>query len=225
MPKKNSSWGENSKAVQAKERKASQKREEQEKRQKSKDDEYWRDDNKNDAKKKERKDNAEQKKQDALKRKQDAKKILEEEESKLAGNKNKAGTAKKVTVSEIDKIKEKERKQRELLAKEKEKEGKKLAENHEMKDENPNVKMAEILEAQGAVEARSLSDAIEVLDVGEFESNDRHPEKRMKAAYLEYEARELPRLKAEYPNLRLSQLKQLLWKEWQKSPDNPMNQR
>ena len=77
----------------------------------------------------------------------------------------------------------------------------------------------------GAVEARSLSDAIEVLSIGEFQSTDRHPEKRLKAAYLEFEARELPILKAEYPNMRLSQLKQMLWKEWQKSPDNPMNQR
>lgn len=47
----------------------------------------------------------------------------------------------------------------------------------------------------------------------------------MKAAYTEFEERELPRLKAENPNLRLSQLKQMLRKEWQKSPDNPLNMR
>lgn len=35
----------------------------------------------------------------------------------------------------------------------------------------------------------------------------------------------MPRLKAENPSLRQSQLKQMLRKEWQKSPENPLNQR
>ncbi len=50
-----------------------------------------------------------------------------------------------------------------------------------------------------------------------------HPEKRMRAAYLEFEEKNLERLKKEYSNMRLSQVKQILKKEWQKSPDNPMN--
>ncbi|KAI8873764.1 DUF1014-domain-containing protein [Ramicandelaber brevisporus] len=53
---------------------------------------------------------------------------------------------------------------------------------------------------------------------------DRHPERRMKAAFAEYEARRLPELRAEHKSLRLSQVKDILWKEWQKSPENPMNQ-
>ena len=56
-------------------------------------------------------------------------------------------------------------------------------------------------------------------------ATDRHPEKRMKAAYAAFEEENLPRLKEENPNLRLSQLKQLLRKDWMKSPSNPMNQR
>lgn len=35
----------------------------------------------------------------------------------------------------------------------------------------------------------------------------------------------LPRLREEYPTYRLSQLKQVLKKQWQKSPDNPLNQK
>jgi hypothetical protein len=54
---------------------------------------------------------------------------------------------------------------------------------------------------------------------------DRHPEKRLKAAYNAFEESNLPRLKLENPNLRLSQLKQLLKKDWMKSPENPLNQR
>ena len=52
---------------------------------------------------------------------------------------------------------------------------------------------------------------------------DRHPEKRMKAAYDAYEAENLPKLKQENPTLRLSQLKQVLKKEWMKAPENPFN--
>lgn len=54
---------------------------------------------------------------------------------------------------------------------------------------------------------------------------DKHPEKRLKAAYNAFEEVNLPRLKAENPTLRLTQLKQLLRKEWLKSPQNPLNQR
>lgn len=56
-------------------------------------------------------------------------------------------------------------------------------------------------------------------------AEDKHPEKRVKAAYQEFEDRRLPQLKQENPNLRLSQLKQALKKEWQKSPENPLNAR
>ena len=45
----------------------------------------------------------------------------------------------------------------------------------------------------------------------------------MKAAYDTYEAEYLPKLKQEHPSLRLSQLKQLLKKEWMKAPENPFN--
>ena len=54
---------------------------------------------------------------------------------------------------------------------------------------------------------------------------EKHPEKRVKAAYTAYEEKNLPILKAENPNMRLSQLKQMLKKDWMKSPENPMNQR
>lgn len=46
----------------------------------------------------------------------------------------------------------------------------------------------------------------------------------MRAAYKTFEANNLPRIKAENPSLRMSQWKQMLMKEWNKSPDNPFNQ-
>jgi hypothetical protein len=44
----------------------------------------------------------------------------------------------------------------------------------------------------------------------------------MKAAYEEFGEERLPQLKEENPSLRLSQLKQMLFKEWQKHPKNPI---
>lgn len=54
------------------------------------------------------------------------------------------------------------------------------------------------------------------------DSTDQHPERRMAAAFKAFEAKRMPQLKKENPNLRLSQLKQMLRKEWQKSPENPL---
>lgn len=76
---------------------------------------------------------------------------------------------------------------------------------------------------EGELEARTVEEAIDLLTTQE--KVDKHPEKRLKAAYAIFEERELPRLKAENSNLRQSQVKQLLRKEWMKSPDNPLNQR
>ncbi|KAG7096606.1 hypothetical protein E1B28_004023 [Marasmius oreades] len=53
---------------------------------------------------------------------------------------------------------------------------------------------------------------------------ERHPERRFKAALEAYHEREMPKLKVDHPGLRLQQYKDLLYKQFQKSPDNPFNQ-
>ena len=68
-----------------------------------------------------------------------------------------------------------------------------------------------------------MSEAIKVLSIAQDEKVDKHPEKRMKAAYTEFEERRLQELKLENKSLKLSQLKQMIFKEWQKHPDNPLN--
>lgn len=47
--------------------------------------------------------------------------------------------------------------------------------------------------------------------------------RRRKAAFEAYQERELPSLKQEKPGLKQSQYKDMLWKSWQKAPENPMN--
>jgi len=78
----------------------------------------------------------------------------------------------------------------------------------------------------GVVSARSLDEAIGSLSLaaGGAEEDDRHPEKRLKAAFKEYEDSQWEELKADNPSLRHSQLKELLWRQWQKAPQNPLNQ-
>lgn len=53
---------------------------------------------------------------------------------------------------------------------------------------------------------------------------DRHPERRFKAALAAYEERRLPEARKENPGLRLQQVKNLIFKEFEKSPENPFNQ-
>lgn len=52
---------------------------------------------------------------------------------------------------------------------------------------------------------------------------DQHPEKRMKSAFAEYEERQMPIVRAENPRLKLSQYKQIIFKNWAKAPENPFN--
>ena len=50
-----------------------------------------------------------------------------------------------------------------------------------------------------------------------------HTDDRMSAAYRTFKQKNLPRLKEEMPNTALSQLYQMLKKDWPKSPENPLN--
>lgn len=143
--------------------------------------------------------------------------MLAEEEAKLPG-KSASVTANKVTRAEIHERQERETKERQKLDS---CTGGASAEFLPL-NENPNHLLRE-RKLEGHHDASGIDEAIEVLTVSE-KKVDIHPEKRMKAAYTTFEEKELPRLKSENPNLRLSQLKQLLKKEWMRSPDNPMNQ-
>lgn len=78
--------------------------------------------------------------------------------------------------------------------------------------------------------ASGIDSALEALALtgreGGVESKDidKHPERRVKAAFAAYEERRIPELRKEHPGLRLQQVKNLCFKEFQKLPENPMNQ-
>uniref|UniRef100_A0A7S3LGM5 Coiled-coil domain-containing protein n=1 Tax=Aplanochytrium stocchinoi TaxID=215587 RepID=A0A7S3LGM5_9STRA len=86
---------------------------------------------------------------------------------------------------------------------------------------NPNREKA-VQQEKGIYNATGIDDAINALELSG--ASEQHPEKvNLKAAFKEYEEREMPKIKEEYPRLKRSQLKDRLWKQWQKSPDNPIN--
>ncbi|EDX12380.1 coiled-coil domain-containing protein 124 [Drosophila simulans] len=211
MPKK---MGINSKAVEARERKEATKKATQEKKSKEAEDRLWRDDDKNLAKKQQRKDEEERKRAEAAKRKAEAKALLDQEMSSI-------NTQRKQPLAKINRqmiLEEMEKKQRVIEAineANKPMAARVVVQNHI--EENLNRSMAD------TDVASNIDEALVVLSVNDSEE-DKHPEKRMRAAYKTFEANNLPRIKAENPSLRMSQWKQLLMKEWNKSPDNPFNQ-
>uniref|UniRef100_A0A182PNP3 HMG box domain-containing protein n=1 Tax=Anopheles epiroticus TaxID=199890 RepID=A0A182PNP3_9DIPT len=211
MPKK---MGINSKAVEARERKAEAKKTANEKAAKAAEDAYWADDDKQLAKKKKQKEEEERRKAEAARKKAETKALLEQEMNSIKTT-AKVAPAPKITRSQIEADLEKRNRAIEAASAVPSKP--KVVAKEPPIEENLNRVMADTEVAQ------TIDQAIAVLSVGDA-SADRHPEKRMKAAYKAYEEEELKRLKQENPSLKLSQLKQMIFKNWQKAPENPMNQ-
>lgn len=209
MPK---NWGgENSKAAEARARKAAQRHAEEDRKQKEKEEEFWREDDSKVIRKLQRKDDRDKKREEELTRKKEREEMLQKELEQL--NTQKATT--KMTAYQLEQL-------RIGHAKSSETEADAAKRNIVVPDEvqeNPNRMATE------GEEARNVDEAIRVLHVGEEagEQLDRHPERRVQAAYATFEEKNMPRVKAENPTLRLSQLKQVLKREWIKSPENPLN--
>ncbi|XP_063358115.1 coiled-coil domain-containing protein 124 [Cydia amplana] len=209
MPKK--FVGENSKAVAARQRKEDAKTEKDAKLKKIIEDAAWEDNDDKLKKKQQKKDEQEKKRLEQLQKKQEAKALLEKEMESLKST-PKVAPAPKITRAQIAKIQEKSVKP----------EPPKPVPARVVVEEPPLEENLNRIQLDGEV-AQSVDEAISLLS--EKAEIDRHPEKRLKAAYTAFEEVTMPRLKEENPTLRLSQLKQLLRKEWLKSPQNPLNQK
>lgn len=212
MPKKIAT---NPKAVEARERKEGQKREKAEKEKKQKEDAEWVETDKHILTKEERKRKDEEKKQAELERKKAARDALAREEQELTKAYAKT-QAPKITQAEIAR-----RKQIEELAAKKREEAERKREEEIQENVNRVIQLEKAQAAGAYVEARTVDDAVgnfQALKIGGT------PEKRIKVTYASYEERTLPEVRGENPTLKLSQLKELVWKMWQKSPENPANQ-
>ncbi|OCL06813.1 DUF1014-domain-containing protein [Glonium stellatum] len=79
--------------------------------------------------------------------------------------------------------------------------------------------------APSALNASGIDNALDALDLTHNATDkvDRHPERRFKAAYAQYEERRLEEMKDE-KGLRRQQKIDQIRKEFEKHPDNPFNQ-
>uniref|UniRef100_A0A8C4Q009 Coiled-coil domain containing 124 n=1 Tax=Eptatretus burgeri TaxID=7764 RepID=A0A8C4Q009_EPTBU len=212
MPKK---FGDNHRAVAARARReevkvaaAARKHQEQE-------DASWADNDKHVQRREQRKTDRERKRQDQTDRRKETQKLLEDEEARFSSKGMQPCGQSKVTRGQIHDGLRLEQ-EREQLARQEAKVPAKVQQPQPL-EENLN----RILDSE-AVVARSVDDAIAALRVEEADV-DRHPERRVKAAYLEFESARLAELRVDNPTLRLSQLRQQLRREWRLSPDNPLN--
>jgi len=214
MPKKLNS---NPKAVVARERKEGAKQEKSEKEKKAKEDALWVETDKHILSKEDRKRKEEEKKQQEAERKKAAREALAKEEQELTKSYAKAQPPPKVTQAEIAR-----RKQIEELAAKKREEKEKEKEQEIEENINRVIALERAEHGPDYVEARSVDEAVGHMASLGFGSVDK--EKRVRVTYAAFEEKNLPDVRAENPSLKLSQLKELVWKMWQKSPENPINQ-
>ncbi|KAG0223933.1 hypothetical protein BGW41_005283 [Actinomortierella wolfii] len=152
-----------------------------------------------------KKEAEEQKRQEALARKKEAQRLLEEEEKSLKGKAPKPARGE-----------EKKAAKRTVKAEASTKEVKVI---EEFSASNIDDAL-DLLSLTGSGATGSGSN----ITTGKGKDIDRHPERRFKAAFAAYLEREMPRLKEEHPGLRQQQMHDMLYKQFQKSPENPFNQ-
>ena len=220
--------GQNTKAVEARERKNQQAKLEKQKKEKEAEDKRWEDNDKHVLRKQQRKLEQEKKKQEALQRKKENDLLYKEEQKTLDATVKTKKPAPKVTRAQIEEAKERRQEEEKKLALEEELKKQRITIPEEEDEPVGNVNhiIADSI-AKGELNASTVEEANSILNgvVGGAGTIDMHPEKRVKASYKLFEEYWLPIKKQENPSLKQSQLRQQLRKEWKKSPENPMNQR
>jgi len=217
------SWqGQNSKSLEAKARRSAQEQERQRSEAERKDNELWRDDDKKALAKVARQNEKDGKAEAKAKRKAELREIASKEDAvgkQITKPEEKPN--KKLTQAEIaQKLLVAAMKKSEELASQQQKQ----TQADIPLQENPNLIIRQEMEAakrQGIeyVSASGVDDALSALCLDS--PVDRNPEKRRKANYLAYEEEWLPKLKEMYPSLKRQQLKDKIWKQWLKAPENP----
>jgi len=226
MPKK---MGLNSKAEVAKSRKNAAEAEQKDRQTREKEEQYWREAEGPKSKAVKKREEEAEKKAETAAKKLEAKRLAEQEEKELEKALKKPDKkANRVTVP-VPKVTEAElirRREEDQVALAKKAEDSKKKQTR-MAGEDEYEKMVLVTNTNrddSLIEAHTVDEALARITVSDNLPVDRHPEKRLKASFKAYEEVELPRLKSEKPGLTHTQYKDLIWKMWKKSPDNPLNQ-
>ncbi|XP_078448208.1 coiled-coil protein [Wolffia australiana] len=226
MPKK---MGINSKAEEARARRSEAEVERKERAAREKEEQYWKEAEGAKSRSAKKREDEADKRAEAAARKAENRRIAEMEQIELdkAMRKpdKKAGRVSipvpKVTEADLQRQREEEqlRLQREAELARKRQSRMTAEEEYEKMILVSNTNRDESL-----IEARSVEEAIVKMSVAESPVlADRHPERRLKASFKAFEEAELPKLKEEKPGLTLTQYRDMIWKLWQRSPDNPLN--
>ncbi|CAM8987292.1 unnamed protein product [Rhodiola kirilowii] len=226
MPKK---MGVNNKAEEARARKGATEAEKKERESREKEEQYWKEAEGGRSKAAKKKEEEAEKRAEAAARKAEAKRIAEIEEKELEKAMKKpdkkanrvAIPVPKVTEAELSRQREEEKAMILKRAEEVKKKQNRLASEEEYER---MVLVTNTNRDDSIIEARSVEEALAKITVTDTLPVDRHPEKRLKASFKAFEEAELPRLKEEKPGLTHNQYKDMIWKLWKKSPDNPLNQ-
>ncbi|XP_030523036.1 coiled-coil domain-containing protein 124 [Rhodamnia argentea] len=226
MPKK---MGVNSKAEEARARKSATEAERKTRESREKEEQYWREAEGSKSRSSKKREEEAEKRAEALARKAEARRLAEQEEKDLEKSMRKPDKkatrvsvpVPKVTEAELQRRREEE--QAEMARKAEE--GKRRQSRTAAEEEYERmVLVSNTNRDDSVVEARTVEDAIAQMTVADSLPVDRHPERRLKASFKAFEEAELPKLKEEKPGLTHNQYKDMIWKLWKKSPDNPLNQ-
>lgn len=228
MPKKMST---NSKAEEARSRKMEAQTQKKVEEERQKQETFWKDAEGPLSKAEKKKSEDAMRRTEAAAKRAEAKKLAEQEENELAqyGKRvDKKATrvampVPKVTAAELAKRKEEEQQQLQAQA-----QAAKLRESRTAHEDEYErlVSVANSNRDDDIVDAHGLDTALaqmSSISAPELPA-DRHPERRLKASFKAFEEAEMPVLKQEKPGLTHTQYKDMLWKLWKKSPDNPLNQ-
>ncbi|KAB1997674.1 hypothetical protein ES319_D12G039500v1 [Gossypium barbadense] len=226
MPKK---MRVNSKAEAARARKSATESDRKERESREKEENYWREAEGPKSKAAKKREEDAEKRAEAAARRAEARRQAEMEEKEIDKAMKKpdkkanrvAIPVPKVTEAQLQKREEEEQAE---MAKKAEEVKKKQSRTAAEEEYERMVLVTNTNRDDSLIEARSVEEAIAQMAVADNLPADRHPERRLKASFKAFEEVELPRLKEEKPGLTHTQYKDLIWKLWKKSPDNPLNQ-
>ncbi|CAI9764317.1 unnamed protein product [Fraxinus pennsylvanica] len=226
MPKK---MGINSKAEEARARRTASEAERKDRESREKEDQYWREAEGAKSRAAKKREEEADKKAEIAAKKAEARRLAEQEQKELEKSMKKADKkanrvsipVPKVTEAELQRRREQDQAaMQKRIEEEKRKQSRTAAE-----EEYERMVLVENTNRDDSIiEARTVEDAIAQMAVTDNLPPDRHPERRLKASFKAFEEAELPSLKEEKPGLTHTQYKDLIWKLWKKSPDNPLNQ-
>ncbi|PON33663.1 Coiled-coil domain-containing protein [Parasponia andersonii] len=226
MPKK---MGVNSKAEEARARKSATEADRKDREARAKEDQYWREAEGSKSRAGKKREDEAEKRAEAAARRAEARRLAEKEQKeleKLAKKPDKKANRVSIPVPKVTEAELRRRREEEQASLQKKDEESKKRHSRTAAEEEYErmVLVTNTNRDDSIIEARTVEDAIAQISVADNLPADRHPERRLKASFKAFEEAELPRLKEEKPGLTHTQYKDMIWKLWKKSPDNPLNQ-